>query len=90
MHIELTEKEKNELAVDCGYSEERYTDKVKENVKQKLGMTVEDEVAILRKSVAYLFELMSKFHLGELNNAEFAEYNAKVEEIKASAKVELS
>ena len=83
----MTEQEKNKLAELCGYSEERYTDKVKEGVKKEF--TLEDEVAILRKSVAYLFELISKFHLGELNNAEFTEYNAIVEQIKAETKAAL-
>lgn len=84
MHIELTENEKNKLANDCGYSKERYTDNVREGVKKEF--TLEDEIAILRKAVAYLFELISKLHEGELNNAEFAEYNAIVEQIKAEAK----
>ena len=85
---ELTEKEKNELAIECGYSEELYTDKVKEGVKKKYPHP-EEEIAILRKAIAYLFELISKLHDGELNNAEFAEYNAIVEQIKAESKEKL-
>lgn len=84
----LTEWEKDKLAKLCGYSEERYTDKVKEGVKEKFPHP-EDEIAILRKAVAYLFELISKLHSGEINNAEFAEYNAIVEQIKAEAKKEV-
>lgn len=85
----MTEQEKNKLAKLCGYSEERYTDKVKEGVKEKYPHS-EDEIAILRKAVAYLFELISSLHSGEINNAEFAEYNAIVEQIKSEAKREVS
>ena len=81
----ITEKEKDRRAKLCGYSEERYTDKVKEGVKKKYPHP-EEEIAILRKAVAYLFELISKLHEGEIDNAEFAKYNAIVEQIKAEAK----
>lgn len=81
----ITEKEKDRRAKLCGFSEERYEDKVKEGVKNKYPHP-DEEIAILRKAVAYLFELISKLHEGEIDNAEFAEYNAKVEEIKAEAK----
>lgn len=84
----ITENEKNELAKLNEYSEERYTDIVKEKVKE-VHPHPEDEIAILRKSVAYLFELISKLHQGEIDNTEFAEYNAKVEQIKAKAKEEV-
>lgn len=85
----ITEKEKDRRANFCGLSEDRYTDKVKEGVK-KIHPHPEDEIAILRKAVAYLFELISTLHEGEINNAEFAEYNAIVEQIKTEAKTELS
>lgn len=81
----MTENSKNKLAKLCGYSEERYTDKVKEGVRKKYPYP-EDEIAILRKAVAYLFELISKLHEGEIDNSEFAEYNSFVEQLKAEAK----
>lgn len=76
----MTEQEKNKLAELNGYSEDRYTDKVKEEVKKE--QSLEDEVAILRKAVAHLYEL----HEGETPIEEFAEYNSRVEAIKAEAK----
>ena len=95
MHIELTENEKNGLAIDCGYSEELYTDKVREDIKDKkgpLGMTLEDEVAIARKMLKKVFDLVVKLHGKEIADeviAEFTEYNERVEQIKAEAKEKL-
>lgn len=92
MHIELTENEKNELAKDCGYSEERYADAVRERIKDRkgpLGMAVEDELALARKMIKRIFDLVVQLHGKEIADeviAEFTEYNAKVEQIKAEAK----
>ncbi len=83
----MTKQEKNKLAQLCGYSEDRYTDIVKEDIKKEY--ILEDEIAILRKSISYLFELISKLHDGEIDNAEFAEYHAFVEQIKANAKKDI-
>jgi hypothetical protein len=88
----MTEQEKNKLAQLNGYTNERYTDMVKENIKDKngpLGMVVEDEVALARKMLKKVFDLVVKLHGKEIADeviAEFAEYNEKVEKIKAEAK----
>ena len=79
---------KNALAKANGFENERKTEIIREGVRKNFP-NVSDEVAILRKAVAYLFELISTLHEGELDNAEFAEYNALVEAIKVSAKEEL-
>jgi hypothetical protein len=79
----LTNNEKDKLAQLCGLTEERYTDKVKEGAQQ-IYPYLEDEVAILRKAIAYLFSKN-----GEEGEAEFAEYNAAIEAIKARAKKDL-
>ena len=81
----MTEQEKNKLAKLCGYSEERYTDKVKEGVKEKYPHP-EEEIAVLRKAVAHLFDIISTLHSGEVNNEEFAEYHNLVENIKAESR----
>ena len=52
-------------------------------------MSVNDELAILRKSVAYLFEVIAKLHTGEISNEEFKQYNEYAEKIKALVKAEL-
>ena len=85
----MTKHDRIKLSKKCGYSKDLYHDKVKKGVRQKYKHPVE-EIAILRKSIAYLFELIGELHSGEINNAEFAEYNAMVEDIKAKVKAELS
>ena len=85
----VTEKTKNALAKANGFEAERRIEIIREKVRKKYP-TVSDEVAILRKAVAYLFDLIATLHEGELDNAEFAEYNALVEAVKIDAKNELS
>ena len=53
---------------------------IREDVREK--HESHDELAILRKAVAYLFELISTLHEGEINNEEFAKYHAEIEAIK--------
>jgi hypothetical protein len=76
----ITEERKDRAAKINGLDKERYEDKVRAAVREE--MFPEDEIAILRKSVAKLFELVASLHPGEINNAEFAEYNNRIEEIK--------
>lgn len=85
----MTKQERIKLSEKCGYTNDLYHDKVKKRVGKKYKHPVE-EIAILRKAVAYLFELIGELHSGEINNTEFAEYNAIVEQIKAEVKSELS
>ena len=79
----MTEGTKDTLAVMNGFGKERYGDKVKERVKRDLKLHPEDEIAVLRKAVALLFEIVSKLHSEEINNSEFLEYHALVETIKS-------
>ena len=53
---------------------------IREDVREK--HESHDELAILRKAVAYLFELIATLHEGEIDNEEFAKYNAGIEAIK--------
>jgi hypothetical protein len=69
-------------------SEDRYSDKVKEGVKKKYPHP-EEEIAVIRKAVARIFEIISTLHEGEINNAEFVEYNAIVEQIKAATREDM-
>lgn len=75
----MTESMKNKLAKANGLSQERYEDKVKEDVRKE--MSADEELAILRKAVARLFDIVATLH-PEVDNAEFEEYNALVEQIK--------
>ena len=80
----LPEEIKRVLNEQNGHSKEYYEDKVRAAVREE--MFPEDEIAILRKAVAKLFQLVSYLHPDEINNAEFAEYNALVENIKKNVK----
>ena len=42
-----------------------------------------EELAVLRKAVACLFEVVAKLHEGEIQNEEFMAYHESVERIKA-------
>lgn len=79
----MTKREKNKLARLCGYSEERYTDLVREGVKKEF--TLEDEVAILRKFCNRLLVCITEIHGSKIVDEitkEFKEYNEKIEAIK--------
>jgi hypothetical protein len=82
----LTEKEKNELAIDCGYSEERYTDKVKEVI----GVSEYDkdkENAIVRKMLkAFVDKELYGTPIPSEILSEFLKYYDDIEGIKAEAK----
>lgn len=80
----ITEDKKDKLAKINGLDKERYEDKVRASVREEL--FPEDEIAILRKAVAKLFDLVASLHPDEIDNAEFAEYNALVENIKKNAR----
>lgn len=46
----------------------------------------QDEIAMLRKAVAILFDVVALLHSEQLNNEEFKTYNDTVEAIKARCK----
>ena len=57
----MTEQEQNELAKLCGYSNERYVDKVIEEAKT-IYPFLQDEIAILRKQQAIILQwIYNKF-----------------------------
>lgn len=84
----ITNEIKNALAKANGLEAERRVEIIREKVRKEFP-SVADEVAILRKAVAYLFEIISILHEGELDNSEFSEYNKIVEAIKVAATEEL-
>ena len=53
-------------------------------------MSANDELAILRKAVAYLFQIIEQLHTGEISNEEFKQYNEYAENIKALVKAEVT
>ena len=85
----VSEKMKNALAVANGFDEDRKTELIRERVRKQFPHP-DDEIAMLRKAVTYLFDLIATLHEGELDNAEFAEYHALVEQIKADVKNEIA
>jgi hypothetical protein len=86
MHIELTENEKNELAKDCGYSEEKYTDDVKKGVNAS-EYDLHREHGIKRKTIkAILDNILYGKPIPTEVIEEFMQYDAVIEGIKAEAK----
>lgn len=81
----MTESMQKKLSKKNALTQELYEDKIKEDVRKE--MSADDELAILRKAVAKLFEIVSTLHKDEINNAEFAEYNNLVESIKKKHEV---
>ena len=81
----MTEAMQKKMAKKNALTQELYEDKIKEDVRKE--MSADDELAILRKAVAKLFEIVSTLHKDEINNAEFAEYNELIEGIKKKNEV---
>ena len=79
--IRLALARKNEMI------EELYVENVRKAVAEEFKTA--DEVAILRKAIAYLFEIILILHEGELDNEEFAKYNEIIENIKSKVKTNL-
>lgn len=82
----MTELEKK-LAIAMGYGDALYRDSVREEIRNK--MSYSDEIAILRKAVAILFNIVATLHSDDLKNEEFAKYNALIESIKSEKKEEI-
>lgn len=78
---------KTALATKNGYSKERYTELVREKVKEKYPNKA-DEIAILRKEIAVLRSTIETLIGKPLPSTTFAEYNNTVESIKTEAKAE--
>lgn len=80
----MNENTKKALSQKNGKTNELYVMEVRNAVGKEYKK--EDEIAILRKAVDYLFTLISRLHSGEINNEEFAEYNARIEQLKRDIK----
>ena len=80
----MTEAMQKKIAKKNALTQELYEDNVKADVRKE--MSADEELAILRKAVAKLFEIVSTLHQDEINNAEFAEYNELIESIKTKHK----
>lgn len=89
MNIELTEKEKNGLAIACGYSEERYIDKVKEGVKHS-EYDKDKENSLHRKMLkAVIDKVVFGKEIPSEILTEYMKYFEDIEKIKAKAKKEV-
>lgn len=84
---ELTESEKDDLARDCGYSQERRVDKIKEDIRATI-YDSDEQQAILRKMVKFLYDELNRISLNDYSHnpvvQEFLNYNRDMENIKAS------
>lgn len=63
----------------------------KENGKVvRKARSANEELAILRKSVKYLYDLISTLHPDEIENTEFVQYYSDVEKCKEESNEDLS
>lgn len=85
----MDNKIKNALASANGLTEQRRIELIREGVRNKYP-NPSDEIAVLRKAVAVLFEVISTLHEGEINNVEFAEYHDTIETIKEDVRKALN
>lgn len=79
----LTDYEKKRQADACGWSDEQRTDSIREGVKKKYRL--EDELAITRKMLKRVFDLVVELHGREISDeviTEFKKYFEDVEKIK--------
>ena len=83
----ITKEQKDLLSKLNGTLDSRKDEKIREGVSEMYSQP--DELAILRKAVACLFDIIAALHQGEINNAEFTAYHEAVEAIKAEAKKEI-
>ena len=84
-HLDLAKKnaEKNPESL------ERFKDKnIVDSIRKKY-KTDSSELAILRKEIARLSEIVSELTGGEVNSEEFKAYNGYVEECKTAVKHEI-
>lgn len=78
---------KTALANKNGYNKERYTEIVRQRVKQKHPNKA-DEIALLRKEVAFLREVIESILGKKLPDTKFTAYNATVKKIQTEARLE--
>lgn len=85
----VDEKMKKALIEANGFQKKVETQNIREGVRAVIPH-VDDEIAIHRHAIAYLFDIISNLHSGELDNTEFASYNSLVESIKSQVKNDIS
>lgn len=78
---------KNRVYKANSLQKERYHQLVSESVARRYSPS--EENAILRKAVAYLFDLVKALHPNDIVNDEFREYHEAVESLKRLHKEEL-
>ena len=83
----MASKHLTRLARLNGLSEPLRKQEIVQGIRRK--MSPNDELAILRKAVAYLFEIIETLHEGEISNDEFKQYNEYAEQVKALVKAEI-
>lgn len=83
--------EKIQKALDeaNGIQEKKRIQLIREGVREKYP-NPSDEIAVLRKAVSVLFEVISTLHEGEINNVEFIEYHDTIETIKENVRKALN
>ena len=79
---------KTALAVENGFTDERYVEIVRGKVKEEQPLP-DDEIAILRKEIAFLRGALETALGKKLPPSEFTAYNDRIEKIKAEAKTEV-
>lgn len=84
----LTNKDKDRLAILNGLTDERYGDKVRGGAKKTCPF-LEDEIAELRKGLAHLYDVLADKFGVNIRSAEFDKHNSIIEGVKAEAKADL-
>lgn len=79
----ITEEKKNALAVASGLAEERRVEMIRTGVKVKYSL--EDELALLRKELKWIGNILSEICKSSTLSPEFLMYDAFVESVKANS-----
>ena len=78
MHLRLAKKNREQRETSWqGLRARQIVRKIREKRSQS------EEIAVLRKAVACLFDVVENLHAGKIANEEFMKYHAEVEAIKA-------
>ena len=84
----MTEQIKNALAAENGLLEQRKTMLIREGAGEQYPVPA-DEIAILRKEVAYLRTVLESMGI-VLKHTEFVDYNNHINAIKTNVKTTLN
>ena len=86
--MKISDKVKDLLAEANGTQEERSDEVARERISR--AMHVAEELAVIRKTVKYILEIIAELHDGEIDTKRFDDYNERIEKIVAQAKKEYS